>query len=159
MAAPRPMAVARSASEIAGATTARLVDFCVAMARDVRDPAPRLGEVVVRFQRVVGGQEAPAGGHEIFRVTMTDPAADQDTDALVELFTRALSCVLVTHRHGAGLSVAQRAAPEPAGSARDAVVRLLRELDAAGLAGYADQVQAAFPDGDVAAPAGTALAA
>ena len=90
---------------------------------------------------------------------MTDPAADQDTDALVGLFTRALSCVLVTPKHGAGLTVAQKAAPEPVGSARDALVRLLRELDAAGLASYADQVQAAFPDGAVDAPAGTALAA
>ena len=141
------------------ANVALKLDFCVAMARDVRDPPPRLGEVVVGFQRGAADQAVPAGGHETFRVTMTDPAADQDTDALVGLFTRALSCVLVTHKHAARLTVAQQAAPDPVGSARDALVRLLRELDAAGLAGYADQVQAAFPDGAVAVPAGTALAA
>ena len=141
------------------ANVALKLDFCVTMARDVRDPPPRLGEVVVRFRRGTADQGVPAGGHETFRVTMTDPAADQDTDALVGLFTRALSCVLVTHRHGTGLSVVQKAAPDPLGSARDALVLLLRELDAAGLASYADQVQAAFPDGAVAAPVGTALAA
>ena len=135
------------------------LDFCVAMAKDVRDPAPRLGEVLVRFQRAGSGQEGSAGRQETFCVTMTDPAADQDTDALVGLFTRALSAVLVTRGHASRLSVTQQPASEPVGSADAALAELWRALDAAGLASQADQLQAAFPDGMVAVPAGDALAA
>ncbi len=130
------------------------LDFCVAMARDVADPAPRLGEVVVRFRRIVSG--AAAGGEETCRVTMTDPAADQDTDALVGLFTRALGSVLMTHGHAAHLSVAQQPVAAVVGSADEAVTGLLRALDAAGLASHADRLQAAFPEGAVLAPGGAA---
>lgn len=135
------------------------LDFCVTMARDVRDPAPRIGEVLVRFERAGSGKEGAAGRQERFCVTMTDPAADQDTDALVGLFTRALSAVLVTRGHASRLFVTQRPALEPVGSADAALAVLWRELDAAGLTTQADQLQAAFPDGTVAVPDGTALAA
>ena len=111
------------------------------------------------FQPTAPHREAPADGHETFCVAMTDPAADQDTDALVGLFTRALSAVLVTRDHATRLTVTQRPALASVGSADDAVARLLRELDAAGLATHADQVQAAFPDGAVAGPVEAALAA
>lgn len=129
------------------------LDFCTAMARDVGGEAPQVGEVLVRFERVATGAE------ELFCVAMTDVAADQDAAALVGLFTRTLGDVLVTHNHAAHLVVAQRVVPETVGGADEAVTRLLRGLDAAGLATYADQVQAAFPEGAVAVAAEGALAA
>ncbi len=135
------------------------LDFCVAMAGDVRDQAPRLGEVLVRFQRVGADAGARADGPDTCRVVMTDPAADQDTDALVGLFTRALGDVLVTHGHATRLSVTQRRAADLVGSADDAVVALLRALDAAGLPVQAELIQAAFPEGVAAASDGAALAA
>ncbi len=142
------------------------LDFCVAMAGDVlagevRDQAPRLGEVLVRFQRVGAGADAGAqsDGLDTCRVVMTDPAADQDTDALVGLFTRALGDVLVTHGHATRLSVTQRRAADLVGSADDAVAALLRALHAAGLPMQAELIQAAFPEGEAAASDGDALAA
>ncbi len=138
------------------ANVALKLDFCVAMARDVGGATPQVGEVLVRFQRVANGV---AGAEETHCVAMTDPAADQDTDALVGLFTRTLGDVLVTHNHAARLVVTQRAVPETVGAADEAVTRLLRGLDAAGLATYADQVQAAFPEGGVAVAVEGALAA
>ncbi len=135
------------------------LDFCVAMARDVPKQALRLGEILVEFQRTAPNQVTQAGEGETFCITMTDPAAEQDTDAMVGLFTRVLADVLVTHEYATRLSVTQQPVSIPERSAYDALTRLVRELDAAGLPDYADQVQTAFPEEGNAAPVETSLAA